>query len=64
MHPHMRASSVLRTRTLARNMRASSAAAPARVRRSNFLFVGVFSSTTLLTYILFWMIAYNLCHIF
>uniref|UniRef100_A0A7S3RAU5 ER membrane protein complex subunit 6 n=1 Tax=Dunaliella tertiolecta TaxID=3047 RepID=A0A7S3RAU5_DUNTE len=31
---------------------------------SNFLLGGVFSSTTLLTYILFWMISFNLCHIF
>ncbi|GFH15876.1 uncharacterized protein HaLaN_12191, partial [Haematococcus lacustris] len=28
------------------------------------LFFNVFSSTTLLTYILFWMVFYNLCHIF
>lgn len=31
---------------------------------TNFLFFNVFSSVTLLTYILFWMIFYNLCHIF
>lgn len=28
------------------------------------LFHGAFSSTTLLSYILFWMIFYNLCHVF
>ncbi|KXZ51809.1 hypothetical protein GPECTOR_11g250 [Gonium pectorale] len=31
---------------------------------NNLLFYGVFSSTTLLSYILFWMIFYNLCHVF
>jgi len=31
---------------------------------SNFLFFEVLSSTTLLTYILFWMIFYNVAHIF
>lgn len=29
-----------------------------------FLFGNVFSSTAILSYILFWMIFYNLCHIF
>lgn len=33
-------------------------------RRNLFLLGGVFSSTTLLTYILFWMIAFNLTHVF
>ncbi|GIL45164.1 hypothetical protein Vafri_2490 [Volvox africanus] len=31
---------------------------------NNLLFFGVFSSTTLLSYILFWMIFYNVCHVF
>jgi hypothetical protein len=33
-------------------------------RRSNLLLSSVFSSATALTYLLFWMIAYNLCHVF
>lgn len=37
---------------------------PSPFTRSNLLFFEVFSSTTLLTYILFWMIFYNLAHIF
>lgn len=37
---------------------------PVCPHRNNLMFVGVFSSTTLLSYILFWMIFYNLCHIF
>ncbi len=36
----------------------------ARARRTNYLFFNVFSSVTLLTFVLFWMIFYNLCHIF
>ncbi|GLC34106.1 ER membrane complex subunit 6 [Pleodorina starrii] len=31
---------------------------------NTLLFFGVFSSTTLLSYILFWMIFYNICHVF
>lgn len=31
---------------------------------NNLLFNSVLSSTTLLSYILFWMILYNLCHVF
>ncbi|KAG2491119.1 hypothetical protein HYH03_010563 [Edaphochlamys debaryana] len=31
---------------------------------NTLLFFGVFSSTTMLSYILFWMIFYNLCHVF
>lgn len=34
------------------------------MRRWNFLTFEVLSSTTLLTYILFWMLFYNICHIF
>jgi len=37
---------------------------PSRPCRNLFLLGGVFSSTTLLTYILFWMIAFNLTHVF
>lgn len=39
--------------------------APAYFRSwSNFMFFNAFSSTTLLSYVLFWMIFYNLAHVF
>ncbi|PNH04752.1 ER membrane protein complex subunit 6 [Tetrabaena socialis] len=34
------------------------------VSTKTLLFFGVFSSTTLLSYVLFWMIFYNICHVF
>jgi hypothetical protein len=37
---------------------------PAAARRNTLLLHEVFGSTNILSYILFWMIFYNLCHIF
>jgi hypothetical protein len=37
---------------------------PAPARRNTLLLHEVFGSTNILSYILFWMIFYNLCHIF